>query len=273
MLGIKVLNLVTNKVVRTIGTKDSALRFLHLSLCLADPQSKALNTLEVAASDSAKASSRPTADNDLFLAATAFGKVRFYLFGLEDRVRPEEERDVQNERILTERDTPSERQTRSKKVLPTGAIIRTTLGDIHLELFADLTPKTVENFAGHSRSGYYDNLLFHRVIKGFMIQTGDPLGDGTGGSSIWGHEFEDEFHPSLRHDRPFTLSMANAGRNTNGSQFFITTVKTPWLDDKHTIFGRVTRGQDVVAQISTVQTDKLDKPIVDVKIVQIDLVR
>jgi peptidylprolyl isomerase domain and WD repeat-containing protein 1 len=94
----------------------------------------------------------------------------------------------------------------------------------------------------HSKNGYYNNLIFHRVIKSFMAQTGDPLGDGTGGESIWGHDFEDEFHPKLKHDVPFTLSMANAGANTNGSQFFITTVPLPHLDNKHTVFGRVTRG-------------------------------
>ncbi|KAK1287378.1 hypothetical protein QJS10_CPB19g00343 [Acorus calamus] len=119
------------------------------------------------------------------------------------------------------------------------------------------------------RNGYYDNLIFHRVIRGFMIQTGDPLGDGTGGQSIWGREFEDEFHKSLRHDRPFTLSMANAGPNTNGSQFFITTVATPWLDNKHTVFGRVVKGMDVVQAIEKVKTDKADKPYQDVKILNV----
>ena len=111
------------------------------------------------------------------------------------------------------------------------------------------SPKTVENFATHATNGYYDGVIFHRVIKGFMVQTGDPLGDGTGGTSIWGHEFEDEFHRSLRHDRPFTVSMANAGPNTNGSQFFITTAPTTWLDNKHTVFGRVVQGMDVVQGI------------------------
>ena len=100
------------------------------------------------------------------------------------------------------------------------------MGDVHIKLFPDLTPKTIENFVTHARNGYYNGHLFHRVIKGFMIQTGDPKGDGTGGTSIWGTDFEDEFHPSLRHDRPYTVSMANAGPGTNGSQFFITTVPT-----------------------------------------------
>ena len=122
----------------------------------------------------------------------------------------------------------------------------------------------------HARNGYYNNVIFHRVIKGFMIQTGDPLGNGTGGESIWGGDFEDEFVRTLRHDRPFTVSMANSGPNTNGSQFFISTVPTPWLDNKHTVFGRVVRGFDVVTKIENVKVNKADKPLGDdIKIVSI----
>jgi peptidylprolyl isomerase domain and WD repeat-containing protein 1 len=99
------------------------------------------------------------------------------------------------------------------------ATIFTSMGDIHIKLFPNECPKTIENFVVHSRNGYYDGLLWHRVISGFMIQTGDPEGDGTGGTSIWGREFEDEIHPTLKHDRPGVVSMANAGANTNGSQF------------------------------------------------------
>ncbi|PHJ26052.1 peptidylprolyl isomerase domain-containing protein [Cystoisospora suis] len=149
------------------------------------------------------------------------------------------------------------------------ATIFTSYGDIFIRLFYQECPKTVENFCTHARNGYYDRCIFHRVIKGFMIQTGDPNGDGTGGESIWGGDFEDEFHRSLKHDRPFTVSMANAGPNTNGSQFFITTVPCSWLDNKHTVFGRVVQGMDVVTKIESVPTNIEDKPKQDVKLLTI----
>ena len=117
------------------------------------------------------------------------------------------------------------------------ATIKTTKGDIVVTLFADKAPKTVNNFVFLARDGYYDGVTFHRVIKDFMVQGGDPSGTGSGGP---GYKFADEFHPSLKHDGPGVLSMANAGAGTNGSQFFITHVATPWLDGKHSIFGKVT---------------------------------
>jgi len=152
----------------------------------------------------------------------------------------------------------------------TTATIHTTYGDISLMLFPKQVPKTVENFVTHAKGGYYNGLIFHRVIPDFMIQTGDPNGDGTGGESIWGGEFEDEIVPTLKHDQPYTLSMANAGPNTNASQFFITTVKTPWLDGKHTVFGRATGGGDVIKRIERARTFK-EKPEEDIKIVSISV--
>ena len=134
------------------------------------------------------------------------------------------------------------------------ATIETNRGTIKLELFADEAPKTVANFEKLASDGFYNGLSFHRVIPNFMIQGGCPLGTGTGGP---GYKFEDEFHPDLKHSGPGILSMANAGPNTNGSQFFITHVETPWLDNRHTVFGKVTEGQDVVDQIQ--QGDTMTK--------------
>jgi cyclophilin family peptidyl-prolyl cis-trans isomerase len=126
------------------------------------------------------------------------------------------------------------------------ARFKTQRGEIVVELYADRTPLAVENFVNLARAGFYDGTTFHRVIPGFMAQGGDPTGTGTGGP---GYQFGDEFHPSLRHDGPGMLSMANAGPGTNGSQFFITHAATPHLDDKHTVFGRVTAGMDVLRAI------------------------
>jgi cyclophilin family peptidyl-prolyl cis-trans isomerase len=126
------------------------------------------------------------------------------------------------------------------------AIFHTEKGDIKVRLHADKVPKTVNNFVFLSRQGFYDNTSFHRVIKDFMAQGGDPTGTGSGGP---GYRFPDEFHPKLRHDKPGILSMANAGPGTNGSQFFITHVPTPWLDNKHSVFGEVIEGLDVLLSI------------------------
>ncbi len=145
------------------------------------------------------------------------------------------------------------------------AIVSTTMGDMEIELYPDKAPKTVENFVGLATKGYYDGIIFHRVIDQFMIQGGDPSGTGTGGQSYFGKAFEDEFHDELRHTEAGILSMANAGPNTNGSQFFITLVPTPWLDGKHSIFGKVFAGIDVVESIGKVPTSKpFDKPVKDV---------
>jgi peptidyl-prolyl cis-trans isomerase B (cyclophilin B) len=140
------------------------------------------------------------------------------------------------------------------------ATIETNKGKIRLRLEDDKVPKTVANFEKLAKDGFYDGLKFHRVIPDFMIQTGCPQGTGTGGP---GYKFADEFHKELKHDGPGVLSMANAGPNTNGSQFFITHVATPWLDGKHSVFGRVLEGQDVVDKIQ--QGDKMVKVSVSVE--------
>ena len=160
---------------------------------------------------------------------------------------------------------PKQTQTKVESTEMTVAVIKTNMGAIEIELFAKETPKTVENFVGLANKGYYNGVIFHRVIDNFMIQGGDPTGTGRGGDSFWGGKFADEIVPSLKHDQPGILSMANAGPNTNGSQFFITLVATPWLDGKHTVFGKVILGMDVVSAIGKVATSKPgDKPLKDV---------
>ncbi len=182
----------------------------------------------------------------------------------------------------------------------TVATMHTNMGDIKIKLFPDKTPKTAENFITHAKNGYYDGLKFHRVIKDFMIQGGDPLGTGIGGESIWGGKFEDEFDTEL-HNLRGALSMANAGPNTNGSQFFIVQANeapanmleqmeeltdsgfprdiieayrelggTPWLDFRHTVFGQVFDGMEIVDKIAEVETEN-DKPCEDVIITSVDI--
>lgn len=191
-------------------------------------------------------------------------------------------------------------QLRTPKTGETIAVMHTNMGDIKIKLFPDKTPKTAENFITHAKNGYYDGLKFHRVIKDFMIQGGDPLGTGIGGESIWGGKFEDEFDTEL-HNLRGALSMANAGPNTNGSQFFIVQANeapanmleqmeelvdsgfprdiieayrelggTPWLDFRHTVFGQVFEGMDIVDNIAAVKTVN-DVPCDDVIITSIDI--
>ena len=146
------------------------------------------------------------------------------------------------------------------------AVLDTDKGEIKLKLFADKTPRTVNNFVFLARQGFYDGTIFHRVIADFMAQGGDPTGSGRGGP---GYKFADEFHPQLRHDKAGTLSMANAGPGTNGSQFFITHVPTPWLDNKHSVFGQVAEGMDVLLSIPPRDPQRLDAPAVNLKSVTI----
>jgi peptidylprolyl isomerase len=146
--------------------------------------------------------------------------------------------------------------------------IETNQGTFEVALRPDIAPKASENFLKHAEEGYYNGVIFHRVIKGFMIQGGDPTGTGRGGKSIWNAPFEDEFSDSVKFDRPGLLAMANAGPKTNGSQFFITTAATPWLNKKHTIFGEVVKGYDVIQKIESTKTGPGDRPAQDVKIIR-----
>jgi peptidylprolyl isomerase len=140
-------------------------------------------------------------------------------------------------------------------------VFKTNQGEIEIELYPKIAPKTCENFIGLINKGYYNTTTFHRVIKNFMIQGGDPTGTGRGGKSLWGRDFKDEFSPNVVFDKGGILAMANRGPNTNGSQFFITTAPTPWLNGRHTIFGKVIKGYDVVKKIENVKTGYGDKPV------------
>ncbi|CAP27940.2 Protein CBR-CYN-15 [Caenorhabditis briggsae] len=282
-IGVKVYNLYTKEVSRTIG-RDESIRFVAVSLCnaLPDIRSKlqgAAITLETAAADNPTLNKKT--DPDPLMVCCALRKNRFYLFTNTEPFNVEDDegnpsvsgRDVFNERpkkedLLTALDTEG-----GEKVLNKEAVIHTSFGDITIRLFGDECPKTVENFCTHSRRGYYNGLTFHRVIKSFMIQTGDPTGKGTGGESIWGEDFEDEFHPRLRHDKPFKVSMANAGGgNTNGSQFFITVCPADWLDGKNTLFGEVTAGMSVVQRVNQVPTfERSGRPRETIQIMSISL--
>lgn len=158
-------------------------------------------------------------------------------------------------------------QTSAKK--NSVALFETSMGNFKVELFEDKAPVTTKNFITLVNKGFYNGLIFHRVIDGFMIQGGDPNGNGTGGP---GYKIPDEFHPDLRHSSEGILSMANAGPNTGGSQFFITLAATPWLDNKHAVFGKVIEGMDVVRAIGKVKTKAQDKPVQDVVIKKITII-
>ena len=143
-------------------------------------------------------------------------------------------------------------------------VLETNVGKIELKLYPEVAPLAVENFTTHVKNGYYNGLIFHRVIKGFMIQGGDPTGTGRGGESIWGKPFKDEFGNNVVFDKPFLLAMANSGPKTNGSQFFITLAPTGWLNGKHTIFGEVVKGQDIARKIENVSVSRgSNKPLFD----------
>ncbi len=159
--------------------------------------------------------------------------------------------------------------TTDKKNSKNIVVLETNQGTIELKMFPDIAPLAVENFTTHAANGYYDGLIFHRVIKDFMIQGGDPTGTGTGGTSIWNKEFVNEYGANVVFDKPFMLAMANHGPNTNGSQFFITTKATPWLNGGYTIFGEVVSGQDVVTKIENSKTATADRPVSEQKIIKV----
>ena len=264
-IGIKLIELETNKIVCILGKKETE-RFLYISLF----QGKSLkNNSGIIGTGGASSQGDKVIDPILF--ALSYKSNRFYLF---DKHEPKEEekqkRDIQNEKII-DKTQLTHHLPQSTAKLGKQAVLETSFGEIHIKLFPEECPKTVENFVSLANKGYYNNLIFHRVIKGFMIQTGDPKGDGTGGESIWGGTFDDEFNEHLRHDA-FCVSMANCGPNTNGSQFFITTVPCPWLDNKHTVFGKVFRGMDTVKNIEEQKVDKKDKPLFDIKLYNVKII-
>ncbi|MBN2871248.1 MAG: peptidylprolyl isomerase [Campylobacterales bacterium] len=153
-------------------------------------------------------------------------------------------------------------------------LLQTTQGEITLELYENIAPLAVENFTTHVKNGYYNGLTFHRIIKNFMIQGGDPTGTGAGGESIWKKPFKDEFKSGVVFDKPGILAMANSGPRTNGSQFFITTAPTPWLNGYHTIFGRVVSGMDTLSKLNNVATNGQrggDRPLKNQKILKATL--
>ena len=162
-------------------------------------------------------------------------------------------------------------ESSDKKQEETLVTLETNQGDIVVKMFPKVAPLAVENFVTHAKDGYFDGLIFHRVIKDFMIQGGDPTGTGRGGESIWKKEFVNEHAPNVIFDRPFLLAMANHGPNTNGSQFFITTKATPFLNGGYTIFGEVVSGQDVVRKIENTPTARGDRPITEQKMIKVSV--
>ena len=267
-IGIKLIELKSNKLITILGKKENE-RFININLF----QGKSLKNNSGIIGQGGK-SSQGEKVIDPILFAISYKKIRFFFFSKNDIKEDEKlKRDIINEKIIEKPNKNKINQNiKNPNIkLPKQAILETSFGEIHIKLYSDLCPKTVENFIKLSKKGYYDNLIFHRVIKNFMIQTGDPKGNGTGGESIWGGTFEDEFNDLLTHDS-FTVSMANFGPNTNGSQFFITTVPCKWLDGKHTVFGKVFRGMENVQSIENVKCDKNDKPYNDVKLYKVRIV-
>ena len=265
LCGIKVLNTKTHELAALLGKPETAERFLHVALFQGIPRETGQSAEAQLGAGllQSSGSALERKGEDPTLLALSFRKPQFFLF--TRRPPPDEGRDTINERP----NKPKLAAAAAGAGAAAGSkvVIHTNLGDVTVELFPEAAPKACQNFATHAERGYYAGTTFHRVIKDFMIQGGDPQGNGTGGESIWGRPFEDEFNPRRRHDRPGVLSMANSGPNTNGSQFFITTVPTPHLDNKHTVFGRVVSGMEVVTSIENAKVSpRNNKPLAPIKI-------
>ncbi|KAH8883955.1 peptidyl-prolyl cis-trans isomerase-like protein [Thozetella sp. PMI_491] len=219
--GVKVVNTVTDQQVSLYGS-DEGIRVLNLALYQGQPRKQEATNIAMGATTNALLQESEARDPTLIV--TALDRHRFYLFTNEEK--PDKRtRDIQNERPKEFNVKKAIKEAKAATELSTKAVLHTTEGDIEIDLYPKVAPKAVENFVTHAKAGYYDGLKFHRVIKKFMIQTGDPWGNGLGGQSIWGAPFEDEFG-TLKHDQAGIVSMANSGPNTNGSQFFITVEAT-----------------------------------------------
>lgn len=291
ILGIKILNIKTKTVVKIIGINENE-RFVKIALFQGEvlkinsaiDNKNSINDINLNQANNEEPN-RKLVYYDPTLVCLSFKKNRFYMFTKREPIDITNINTSNSSNILStlkKRDRYNEKPTNKEiesiineenKELPNEAIIESSLGEIYIKLYPNECPKTVKNFISLANNGYYNNLVFHRVIKDFMIQTGCPYGNGTGGESIWGGEFDDEFSSNLKHDRPFTVSMANRGPNTNGSQFFITTCAAGWLDNKHTVFGRVYKGVDTVQAIENVKCNSENKPYTDIRIYRIRTVK
>ena len=268
ILGVVFFDIQENEIKLITGKKERGERYLGLSVYQGDKKRNSSGT-----SGQGGVTSQ-TMEYDPCVFTWSFKRSKFCIFSNREPINFNKNNYYNSSRDVVEK--KDNQQSISKNIqlgreeLGNKVVLSTSLGDIYIRLFPEFAPKAVENFLRHSINGYYDNCIFHRVVQGY-VQTGDPLNDGSGGESIWGKDFEDEFS-ELKHDKPFTVSMANSGKNTNGSQFFITTMPSQWLDNKHTIFGRVYKGTDVVVEIESLKTDHLEKPYVDVRIMGIKII-
>jgi peptidylprolyl isomerase domain and WD repeat-containing protein 1 len=290
MLGVRMADVASGEVVATLGRVEASERFLGLALYQGVPavSSQMLLARGLVSSSDAMGSkaAAPKSRADPTLVALSFRKQRFFLFS---RREPPEaaasaaegggaaavplSRDVQNEPPSAREIAAAEQGAKEAKRAKLGrqAVLHTSLGDITVQLFGDAAPLAVENFSELARRGYYDGTIFHRVIKGFMAQGGDPTGTGSGGDSIFGGDFADEFGSRKRFDRAGLLAMANGGPNTNGSQFFLTCAPCDWLNNKHTIFGAVLRGLETLKAIEAVRVGKDDRPEQPVTLLGVDV--